>query len=108
MNLDDVFGELRSLRAELREVRERLRPTPKCLRPAQAAKLLGVGLTKMREMIARGDVRTVAVGKRRMVTLAEVERFLAAKEKTSHRAPFKRQASPNQDTAAFRAALRRR
>jgi excisionase family DNA binding protein len=72
-------AELEKFLAELRErlsrIEERLQPTPTCLPFPEAAQKLGVGLTKLKELVRSGELRTSTVGKRQMVSLAELERL---------------------------------
>lgn len=102
-NLDEVTIELRSIRAELRKLSEQLRPVSKCLSPAAAAKQLGIGLTKMRQLITSGHVKTVLLGKRRMVSLSEIDRVASLSEKRATKAKH----VAAQDWSALRAAIRR-
>lgn len=65
---------LEDMRDRISRLEERLQPQPTALTYPMAAQRLGVGLTKMKEMIKRGDVKTTRVGKVPMVSLAELER----------------------------------
>jgi hypothetical protein len=65
---------LEDIRVRISRLEERLQPQPTCFTYPMAAQRLGVGLTKMKEMIRRGDVKTTLVGKVPMVSLAELER----------------------------------
>lgn len=68
----EVF--LRELRAQLSRIEERLRPEPTCLTMVAAARRLGVGLTTLKEMVRKGQIRTSTINSRRMVSLSELER----------------------------------
>lgn len=43
---------------------------------ADAGRLLGIGRTKTYELIDSGDLRTVTIGRRRLVPAAELESFV--------------------------------
>lgn len=47
------------------------------LRPTEVAKALGVGATLVRELIARGEIKSAKIGTRVVVPVVEVEAFLA-------------------------------
>jgi excisionase family DNA binding protein len=47
---------------------------------AQARASLGVSRTVLYHLISKGEIRTLKIGRRRLVRRAELERFLAAKE----------------------------
>ncbi|WP_298018583.1 helix-turn-helix domain-containing protein [uncultured Parasphingopyxis sp.] len=49
---------------------------PKLLSIADTAKVLGVGRSKLYAVINDGDLDTVTVGRRRLVTVASIERFV--------------------------------
>jgi len=79
--------EKAELEAVLREVREllskvdgKLQPQPLCFSMKEAAERLGVGLTVMKEMVARREIRTSTVGRRAMISLSELERVAAPDE----------------------------
>ena len=76
-----VEGVLEKLEAVLQDVRSRLdrmeahlRPTPTCLCYREAAERLGIGLTKLKSMVKRGEISATYVGRVRMVSWAEVLR----------------------------------
>jgi excisionase family DNA binding protein len=46
------------------------------LRVNEAAALLGIGTTTLREMIARGEIASVRIGRRRLVPRRAVEEFV--------------------------------
>lgn len=43
----------------------------------EAARRLGLGKTKVRELMGAGELATVRVGRRRLVVVASLERFVA-------------------------------
>ena len=65
---------LEELRGRLERIEARLQPEPTCLPFPAAAKRLGVGLTKFKEMVKRGEIRGSLVGRVPMVSLAEILR----------------------------------
>lgn len=65
---------LEDFRKRLERIESRLQPEPTCFTYLEAATRLGVGKTKLKEMVARGEVRTTRVGKVPMVTAAEIRR----------------------------------
>jgi hypothetical protein len=77
-------SELEKLVLEVRErlsrLEDRLKPQPRCLKLPDAARELGVSITTLREMIARGEVRTSTVGRRQMIALSELDRVAAPDE----------------------------
>lgn len=50
------------------------------LSPTDAARRIGVGRTFLYELIATGALRTVKLGKRRLITIKAIEECLAAHE----------------------------
>ena len=48
-------------------------PDPLCVRVATAMRMLGIGKTKIYELIATGDLETVRLGRRTLVVLASIE-----------------------------------
>lgn len=47
-------------------------PEPICVRVNQAARMIGVGRTKLYELIAAGEVETVKLGKATRITTASL------------------------------------
>ena len=47
-------------------------PDPICVRVNEAARMIGVGRTKLYEMIAAGEVETVKLGKATRITTASL------------------------------------
>ena len=48
--------------------------------PAEAAQMLGLGRTKLYELIADNEIASVKIGTRRLIRVAELEAWLAARE----------------------------
>lgn len=63
------FGE------RMDRLEERLQPEPSCLAFPKAAQRLGVGLTKLKEMVKKGQLRPVLVGEVKMIPLSEIHRI---------------------------------
>lgn len=66
---------LEDMRSKIEKLEERLRPEPMAFSYVDAAARLGVGLTKMKQMVKRKQVRTTEVGGVPMVPLAELVRI---------------------------------
>lgn len=83
--MEDSFAKLEAyledFRRRLERIEARLQPEPTCMTYREAAQRLGVGLTKLKEMIARGEISTTRVGKVPMVTAAELRRITTPQEK---------------------------
>ncbi|MDP1916265.1 MAG: helix-turn-helix domain-containing protein [Myxococcales bacterium] len=75
---------LDELAAALRRIEEYLAQpaaaAPLLLKFPDAATRLGISITTLREMVARGELRTATVGRRAMVPLAELERVATPDE----------------------------
>ena len=55
---------------------------PLLLKRSQAEKILGVGPSKLKEIISRGELREVAIGPRgKRVPLSELERYVSERLK---------------------------
>lgn len=48
-------------------------PEPICVRVNEAARMIGVGRTKLYELIAAGEVKTVKLGKATRITTASLQ-----------------------------------
>lgn len=77
VTLESLEALLMDMRSRLERLEARLQPTPTCLPYPAAAKYLGVGLTKFKELVRSKAVRTVRVGKVPMVPVKELERLSA-------------------------------
>lgn len=53
---------------------------PLALSPTEAARRMGVGRTFLYELIGSGALKTVKLGKRRLITMRAIEECLAAHE----------------------------
>lgn len=53
---------------------------PLAVSPSEAARLLGIGRTKIYEEIASGCLRSAKIGKRRLITVDAIKDWLAARE----------------------------
>lgn len=57
-------------------------PAPLCVRINIAARMIGIGRTKLYELIAAGEIETVKLGKSTRITIASLDALVAR-----HRAP---------------------
>lgn len=76
-----VESSLEGLKALVQEIgrrmealEARLQPEPTCLTFPAAAQRLGVGLTKLKEMVRARDIHPVLVGRVKMIPLSEIHR----------------------------------
>jgi Helix-turn-helix domain len=69
--LDEMTQLIRQL---LKREAQPLAATALCFR--DAAKALGVGITKLQGLVADGQLWPTTIGKRRMISTSEIERFL--------------------------------
>jgi len=70
-----VEALLKEVRRSLKSIEERLQPVPLCLSCRDAAKHLGVGVTKLKGLVDSRVLLTVKVGGRVMVPKAELDRI---------------------------------
>lgn len=54
--------------------------TPLAISPTAAARRMGVGRTFLYELITSGALKTIKLGKRRLITIKAIEECLAAHE----------------------------
>jgi len=50
--------------------------TPLAVRPSQAAQMLGVGMTKLYEMLGEGDLESFHIGRSRRITTASISGYI--------------------------------
>ena len=55
-------------------------PTPLAFSPNDGARMVGLGRTTFYDLLATGRIPSIKVGRRRLVTLAALEQFLASGE----------------------------
>lgn len=48
-------------------------PGPLCVRVATATRMLGIGKTKLYELIASGDLETIRLGRRTLIVQASID-----------------------------------
>lgn len=53
---------------------------PALLSRAQAAKYLGVGISTVRRLVGTGELREIKLGKRSLLSLSELDRFIGFKQ----------------------------
>jgi hypothetical protein len=51
-------------------------PAPLCVRVNVAARMIGIGRTKLYELIGNGEVETIKVGKATLVTIASLNAMI--------------------------------
>lgn len=57
-------------------LRERHAPRPLAVAPAEAARLSGLGRTRLYEAITSGELPSLKIGARRLIKLADLEAWL--------------------------------
>ncbi len=55
---------------------ERLTSRPLAVAPAEAARLVGIGRTRLYEAITKGELPSLKLGSRRLIKLVELENWL--------------------------------
>lgn len=65
------------LRSKLALMDEHLRPVPMCFKMPDAAARLGVSLSKLKQMVRAGELRTSTVGGSKMIAHSELLRVAA-------------------------------
>jgi excisionase family DNA binding protein len=50
--------------------------SPLCVRTDRAMAMLGIGRTKLYELMATGELETISIGRRRLVLLASIDAFV--------------------------------
>lgn len=80
MNLEALEEQLRGMREELSQLAERLRPRPTCFKYEEAAAELGIGLTHLKAMVRRGEIRVSDVGGAPRISRSEIDRVAAPRE----------------------------
>ncbi|HOT81677.1 MAG TPA: helix-turn-helix domain-containing protein [Candidatus Defluviicoccus seviourii] len=53
---------------------------PKALSLSGAGHALGIGRTSIWKLIAGGDLKSFKIGKRRLIAVSEIERFIASRQ----------------------------
>ncbi len=76
--MNELEKELRFIRAELRELLSRSGARPVAYSMETAAWAVGFGLTKFRELVKSKKIDTFTVDRRRLVRVAELERWAEA------------------------------
>lgn len=110
MDIEGVLGRLEAAVATLSQLAER-NGALGALTMEAAAERLSVSVRTLRRLADRGEVRTVELGRRRLVPLSELARLLEAqpeKDAPRQRGPARRAPSGASEAEAVRSALRRR
>lgn len=76
--MNEVEKELRFIRAELEMLLSRQGLKPVAVRMEVAAWMVGFKLTKMKQLVKRGDIDSFLVDRVRLIRVAELERWAAA------------------------------
>jgi len=71
---------LLEVRTRLSRIEERMRPTALAFKFPEAAEKIGIGVTKLKEMVRSHEIRVSLVGKTPMISLSEIERVTAPRE----------------------------
>jgi excisionase family DNA binding protein len=50
--------------------------TPLAVRPSQAAQMLGIGMTKLYELLDEGGLESFHIGRSRRITTASIARYI--------------------------------
>lgn len=50
-------------------------------RPAEVRKLIGIGRTKLRELLSTGEIESFSVGRARLISRAAIERWVSQAER---------------------------
>jgi hypothetical protein len=72
--LERIEVLLLEMRGKVARLEALLAPKPTAMRYAAAAKEIGIGLTALKAMVRRREIRTTKVGRVPMISLAEIER----------------------------------
>jgi excisionase family DNA binding protein len=72
--LEGIEALLLDMRKRIEGLEDRLKPEPLCLTYPEAAKRLGVGLTKLKELVRGGEIRKSMVGRVPMISMTEIQR----------------------------------
>jgi excisionase family DNA binding protein len=112
MNVEKVLINLLKEVRELKKLQAKSSgPLPQVLTYKQAAEQLSVGMTKLKAMVKRLEIRPCDVGKRKMIPLTEVQRMSqpAPVKESSPRARKRRSPDrydPKAEAAKIRAGLK--
>lgn len=75
--LEGIEVLLLDIRKRLEGLEGKFRPEPTVLSFPKAALRLGVGLTKLKDMVKKGQIRASKVGEVKMISLSEIHRVSA-------------------------------
>lgn len=76
-SLEGIEALLKDMRDRIEKLEERLQPEPTVMTFPKAAARLGVGLTKLKELVKKGQLRPALVGEVKMIPLSEIHRLSA-------------------------------
>jgi excisionase family DNA binding protein len=63
----------------------RVEPEPVCVRVSTAMRLLGIGKTKLYELIATGDLETIRIGRWTLIMQASIDSLVARLREAARR-----------------------
>lgn len=80
--LEGIEALLQDMRKQIEKLEERLKPEPLCFTYPVAAERLGIGVTKLKEMVKKGLIRKSypLKGGAPMISLTELQRVSAPSE----------------------------
>lgn len=86
MSVDDELRQLvrEELSRQLEPLRERLERPRGALRPDEAADYLGYSETTVRDLIRRGDLAGIQLGRSTRIAIVELDRWLAEHSRRSN------------------------
>lgn len=99
--LDEIRLMLEEVRALLKQSSIGAEPQPLLLKYPEAAKYLGVGLTKLKSMVRSGVLMPSDVDGCRMISRSELERIAAPIQSAPRRTEPRRVTKPNQSLSAL-------
>lgn len=73
--LEGIEAQLELMRKIIERLEERLAPEPTVLTFPKAAARLGVGLTKLKQLVKSGQLRPALVGEVKMIPMSEIHRL---------------------------------
>lgn len=73
--LEGIEAQLELMRQMIERLEEKIRPEPTVLTFPKAAERLGVGLTKLKELVKKGQLRPALVGEVKMIPMSEIHRL---------------------------------
>lgn len=94
-SLAAIEALLLDMRKRIEGLEEKLKPEPTCFTYPEAAQRLGIGLTKLKRMVKRGEIRKSYLGENTLplISLSEIRRVsLPEAEQPKHEAKVRAEA----------------